>query len=1783
MHVCVRVCACVGVVVALTASALRPTDVLQLILSCQVFDLALPETHRACFVSVEACPVPTSSQVAELTRQSVERRRQTQRRHRHSARVTAGATALLQTSTAAANPQARSRSGHLPRMGVPLRADSAPALPISESGPTSAPPAVPDLGMAALEVDSTHERDHSTSSSSGGGHRTRLVSSSLAASAGGDGGAGAVGAVKGDAAPATSPPRRSRHRDYGSTATSPRLVGVHSAYSASSLVGSRTHASGGAAAQRVSPRAASGPLPRPKGLVIDTDAANDSPVETRRDVVASVSNTFQLVGRTEVVTVSGRSSDSNQPHAGDMTVGLDGSRVNAAFSLLPQVECPLDVKRGRVWSRVIKHRDAGLGLPSAIRLASFPSSGVDSPATASAVSVSGPGQGTTGATSPASAATSATSASAAGARSPGATIAALASGMGAAATGTDAAPKLAPLGASLARSSSGGRLSTLGTAASVKQHIRMPEGGAQRLLPPRVRRHGSYGSGWDSVSPAAARATGSTAAAATATGDDGDASALSSAHGDTDDDASQPSIASVARSAARAVAAKAAQRGASAVSEASSGDDGDSGKDSEGAGQAADVFVSEDGSHVFVGGVCSRNMILRFNCYASMDAVAADTLDASHQLEQPRSHPVFQESLLCALFPDQVGHDAGVVFNDTFAAPASTTPDGSAATGAGTTAGATPAGAALRTSHSAAGPHSHGGSGGGTAGRRRRSFDNEGYAQHRGAGGGVGGDGGEHRHVGLGGRSISTNAARLTATRHRHEADGATAGSPLFLSSDHAGHAGFSAHRRTGSTEAQQLEAAAARRRHAHKWKAQQVWVGQAVCVASTLMRSESAQVELPLLREDGMLVGWLRVRLAALKKGKPASTRRRLSKWYGFRDTFGGRLLVEEDLRESVYAFSVPAKLLSLIVEERRANVLVAQRDLLQYRALVHGRGQRKGDARQRPCDTTRTGGLLGEAEAKAGAASDDSGGNGNGNGNGNGGIGSGCSYGGTSTDDGAAPAAADDGTSTAGVMSAFAASTTGTAGHTAYSSDDGAGTAGDGSDVESGLAALSSSRRRRLGVGPRRNDQLTLGGRSVMGTVGMFGTLVGYLREAEESKRAMRWLEDRVLALQEYVEVLERCVGIGRGGHGHNGATFKASTQKKDQELRFVATNLHLQEMRVRELAGSQRVAVHVHSGGTGQMSFATGLLLGRHNRSVATEVIYSNVTVGAFAAHVYGFKHGGIRQLRDYVAAESDNPRDWGASTRSLNSARTAGVGGAAGATGSAGGAGGGGGGGSGGAKRSSPSHTSFLSANQRRRAVEDAVLHIQMREDAVLCQAASALVTAFARQMRLIQQYMVPVDAARLLRQYNACGFLVCVESLLSTIGKELGMLGDFDAGVKMLSRFAFRLLPPRERAPVGVPHHQRHQRASHTRGGGQVRIARAGELYVIELRLWPVPEPRGSRRRHRRGYSGDGGGPARGRSTSAPMPPRMPVRRGVRPAHRGAAGTGGGGGGGIAGGGGGAPTAAATRHVAMEDSKDNTLAVAADGTVLPAGAVVVNPAGTLDGSQPGGAASAGVDVDGPQDDGNDVEDGNVGNARVRTLTGSSDESDALDHSESSDTEDSDEAPAPSAIAEDDEPLDDALAGAAGAGGDSDSAAGSVPSPAPRPWSSRHHEERSATSLTAQLSQSLPRSASLRSQGLHGSARSREPEPAAVEGSGAGTGAAVGGRAAKRDRRFPPPLSRDFSSNRSLDGAFTTPLPRGPSSWPPALREVLPDDVMRGGLIRVVPVLVTQVCGCVCLWL
>jgi hypothetical protein len=75
----------------------------------------------------------------------------------------------------------------------------------------------------------------------------------------------------------------------------------------------------------------------------------------------------------------------------------------------------------------------------------------------------------------------------------------------------------------------------------------------------------------------------------------------------------------------------------------------------------------------------------------------------------------------------------------------------------------------------------------------------------------------------------------------------------------------------------------------------------------------------------------------------------------------------------------------------------------------------------------------------------------------------------------------------------------------------------------------------------------------------------------------------------------------------------------------------------------------------------------------------------------------------------------------------------------------------------------------------------------------------------------------------------------VESLLSTAGTEIGILGDFEQGVRMLTRFSFRLLPP-------LPHADTHAQADWEKGGGVEIVQESATTFVVEMRLWPARNP-----------------------------------------------------------------------------------------------------------------------------------------------------------------------------------------------------------------------------------------------------------------------------------------------------------------------------------------------------
>ncbi|RHZ16905.1 hypothetical protein DYB37_001080 [Aphanomyces astaci] len=100
------------------------------------------------------------------------------------------------------------------------------------------------------------------------------------------------------------------------------------------------------------------------------------------------------------------------------------------------------------------------------------------------------------------------------------------------------------------------------------------------------------------------------------------------------------------------------------------------------------------------------------------------------------------------------------------------------------------------------------------------------------------------------------------------------------------------------------------------------------------------------------------------------------------------------------------------------------------------------------------------------------------------------------------------------------------------------------------------------------------------------------------------------------------------------------------------------------------------------------------------------------------------------------------------------------------------------------------------------------HIDQRLDVAFSQAMTALVTSFSQTLYVhLHASDVAGDGdenrktpALYLQQLERHGFLFSVESLLSTVGAEAGMLGDMDAAVKALAHVTLQLQVVR---PSGV--------------------------------------------------------------------------------------------------------------------------------------------------------------------------------------------------------------------------------------------------------------------------------------------------------------------------------------------------------------------------------------------
>jgi hypothetical protein len=139
---------------------------------------------------------------------------------------------------------------------------------------------------------------------------------------------------------------------------------------------------------------------------------------------------------------------------------------------------------------------------------------------------------------------------------------------------------------------------------------------------------------------------------------------------------------------------------------------------------------------------------------------------------------------------------------------------------------------------------------------------------------------------------------------------------------------------------------------------------------------------------------------------------------------------------------------------------------------------------------------------------------------------------------------------------------------------------------------------------------------------------------------------LIERAKLRRNYVALLKRArraIFLREG----RGIRFKASTQKKDSLLRFLPINLHVEELHVATktkdtmaLSKSKANAMQLGPRPPSPPSppppppppTSNNSTSNNHNHnstltSSSSSICYHTTTVGAFAAHVYKFKHGGL----------------------------------------------------------------------------------------------------------------------------------------------------------------------------------------------------------------------------------------------------------------------------------------------------------------------------------------------------------------------------------------------------------------------------------------------------------------------------------------------------------------------------------------------------------------------------
>ncbi|CAI5711070.1 unnamed protein product [Hyaloperonospora brassicae] len=203
-----------------------------------------------------------------------------------------------------------------------------------------------------------------------------------------------------------------------------------------------------------------------------------------------------------------------------------------------------------------------------------------------------------------------------------------------------------------------------------------------------------------------------------------------------------------------------------------------------------------------------------------------------------------------------------------------------------------------------------------------------------------------------------------------------------------------------------------------------------------------------------------------------------------------------------------------------------------------------------------------------------------------------------------------------------------------------------------------------------------------------------------------------------------------------------LKRSSMKKDKATAFMATNLNCHLVRGRRV----RLAGDVDRSDQGWRSGlaptltddASGSDENDSEKLLVSEYVYSVVTHGCASAHIMGFKEGGLRRLKQQLATQS--------------------------------------------------------SPDPRLRE------RIEMREDVVRSQVLAIAGASFLNAVGLAATR--GGQHRQRLQLSCSTGFLLSIESLLSTVGAEKGMLEDMADGVRWLnSVVSFQLVQSAETSPL----------------------------------------------------------------------------------------------------------------------------------------------------------------------------------------------------------------------------------------------------------------------------------------------------------------------------------------------------------------------------------------------